>query len=271
MRPTFDKDKPLRVFEAFAGYGSQCLALERVAKHHPTFAYRLVGWSEIDKHAITAHNLLHPDAADLNFGDISKIDWDSVPDFDLLTYSSPCQDFSIAGLQKGGTEGSGTRSSLLWECRKAIRAKKPKYLLLENVKALVSKKFKPLFLQWLGELEGFGYANYWQVLNATDYGVPQNRERVFCLSIRKDAAEPFPYYRFPRPVPLTRCVQDLLQDEVHEKYYLSQKLIDYYMRTTADTRHNRKFEPTNGEGSAKCITTREGGRVENNYLIDDED
>lgn len=110
----------IRVFTAFSGYDSQCLALERLKRDYPSFDYELIGWSEIDKYAIQAHNALFPDWAECNYGDISKIDWAQVPDFDLFTYSSPCQDFSNAGLQRGGEEGSGTRSSLLWECRKAM-------------------------------------------------------------------------------------------------------------------------------------------------------
>jgi DNA (cytosine-5)-methyltransferase 1 len=100
-----------------------------------------VGWSEIEPSAIAAHNALFPELTDKNYGDIAKIDWSSVPDFDLFTYSSPCTDFSIAGNMDGGEKGSGTRSSLLWECERAIREKKPKYCILENVSALVSKAF----------------------------------------------------------------------------------------------------------------------------------
>lgn len=125
-------EQKIRVFTAFSGYDSQCLALERLKRDFPGFDYELVGWAEIDKYAIQGHNALFPQWADRNYGDISKIDWSEVPDFDLFTYSSPCQDFSNAGLQRGGAEGSGTRSSLLWECRRAIVAKRPKYLLLHT-------------------------------------------------------------------------------------------------------------------------------------------
>lgn len=144
----YSKERPLRVFTAFSGYDSQCLALERLKAKREGFDYELVGWSEIEPSAIKAHNLLFPMWADRNFGDISKIDWSKVADFDFFTYSSPCTDFSTAGLQRGGAEGSGTRSSLLWECRRAIVAKRPAYCMLENVKALVSRKFLPLFQKW---------------------------------------------------------------------------------------------------------------------------
>ena len=228
---SYSKEKPLRVFTAFSGYDSQCLALERLKGMHEGFDYELVGWSEIEPNAIKAHNLLFPQWKDRNFGDISKIDWDSAPDFDLFTYSSPCQDFSTAGLQKGGAEGSGTRSSLLWECRRAIVAKRPAYCMLENVKALVSRKFLPLFQKWCDELDCYGYTNYWQVLNAKDYGVPQNRERVFLISVRKDMAVDFPYgYKFPKPFPLERHLEDVLEPEcdVPRSYYISEKSKAYF-------------------------------------------
>ena len=224
MVKNYTKENPLRVFTAFSGYDSQCLALNRLG-----IDYDLVGWSEIDPAAIKAHNALFPQYEERNYGDISKIDWSQVPDFDLFTYSSPCTDFSNAGAQAGGEEGSGTRSSLLWECRKTILAKKPKYLLFENVKALVSDKFLYLFEKWCKELESSGYANYYQVLNSKDYGVPQSRERIFMVSILKTDDEPNPYYEFPRPVPLTKCVEDILEDNVPEKYYMKQEVTDRYI------------------------------------------
>ena len=224
MVKNYTKENPLRVFTAFSGYDSQCLALNRLG-----IDYDLVGWSEIDPAAIKAHNALFPQYEERNYGDISKIDWSQVPDFDLFTYSSPCTDFSNAGAQAGGEEGSGTRSSLLWECRKTILAKKPKYLLFENVKALVSDKFLYLFEKWCKELESYGYVNYYQVLNSKDYGVPQSRERIFMVSILKTDDEPDPYYEFPKPVPLTKCVEDILEDNVPEKYYMKQEVTDRYI------------------------------------------
>ena len=211
--------KELRVFTAFSGYDSQCLALNRLG-----IDYDLVGWSEIDKFAIKAHDALFPQWTERNFGDISQIDWKKVPDFDLFTYSSPCQDFSIAGKMRGGEDGSGTRSSLLWECRKAIYIKRPRYLLMENVSNLVSKRFIGLFHDWLRVLEDMGYTNYWQVLNAKDYGVPQNRKRVFVVSILNNL-HPF---TFPEKIELTKRLKDVLEEKVDEKYYIgnAQKIYD---------------------------------------------
>ena len=218
----------IKVFTAFSGYDSQMMALNRVAERHKgEIDFDLVGWSEIDKYAIKAHDLIFPQYKDRNYGDISQIDWAQVPDFDLFTYSSPCSDWSAAGLQRGGKEGSGTRSSLLWECRKAVIAKRPKYLLLENVKALVSKKFIPYFKKWCDELNDYGYYNYWKVMNAKDYGVPQNRERVFLVSIRKDVDSGD--FLFPEEFELTTFLKDVLEENVDDKYYLSEKSIDGFI------------------------------------------
>lgn len=151
------------------------------------------------------------------YGDISLLNTDKLPDIDLFTYSFPCQDVSIAGLQKGLEQGQ-TRSGLLYECERIIEGKKPKYLLLENVKNLVSKKFKPQFEEWLEYLESLGYSNYWQVLNAKDYGIPQNRERVFVVSILNDDKKDF---KFPSKQPLNLKLIDLLQTEIDEDLYIN--------------------------------------------------
>ena len=246
----------IKVFTAFSGYDSQMMALRRVAERHEgMICFDLVGWSEIDKYAIKAHDLLFPEYKDRNYGDISKIDWSAVPDFDLFTYSSPCQDWSNAGLQRGGEEGSGTRSSLLWECRKAIIAKKPKYLLLENVKALVGKKFKPYFDKWCNELSEYGYNSYWQVMNAKDYGIPQNRERVFLLSIRKDVDEGS--FVFPQKFELKEFLKDKLEDAVDDKYYLSEKSIEGFMG------HNERHEE---KGTGFLFKPKDANRGGNQQL-----
>lgn len=250
----------IKVFESFAGYGSQSMALE-LLKQDIGLDYEVVGISEIDKNAINAYyaardERLDPNSENYNaeyvesliankggyqpteellnrypnYGDISLIDWAIVPDFNLLTYSFPCTDISTAGLQKGLAEGSGTRSSLLWECAKAIQAKRPKYLLMENVKALVSDKFIPDFRRWAKWLEDMGYNNFYQILNAKDFGVPQNRERVFMISVLSEDA----VYYFPKPFKLERRLKDVLESNVDESYYLSddkiQDIIDHCNR-----------------------------------------
>jgi DNA (cytosine-5)-methyltransferase 1 len=228
METFYNESNPLRVFEAFGGYGSQSMALERLHRNFPQFAYRVVGYSDIDKDAIAAYMALHRGEGVVNYGDISKIDWNDVPDFDLFTYSFPCTDISQAGQQQGLSAGSGTRSSLLWECERAIECKRPKFLLMENVAALVSGKFIREYHKWLGILEGFGYASFGQVLNSKDYGVPQNRDRIFLVSIRRDGDEE-PRFYFPEPFPLKRRLKDVLEDHVDEKYYISDDRIRQFL------------------------------------------
>lgn len=261
----FNKDNPLRCFFAFEGYNSQGLALNRLKQHFPDFDWVCVGRSEIDKYAIQAADALFPDAKGKNFGDISKISWADVPDFDLFTMSSPCQDFSSAGLQKGGAEGSGTRSSLLWECRRAILSKKPKYIVFENVKALVSQKFLPYFLKWQNELASYGYSNFAKVLNSKCYNIPQNRERIFMVSILDENAS----YHFPEPFPLDKRLKDILEQEVDEKYYLSKKVIDTFIernKINEDKGNGFKFEPTDGDCVASSGLTMPGSRPCDNYI-----
>lgn len=274
----------LRVFTAFSGYDSQCLALEaikrdsvryindpRTPRCHFTcdFHYELVGWSEIDKYAIKAHNALFPQWADRNYGNISKIDWTKVPDFDLFTYSSPCQDFSQAGKQRGAAKGSGTRSSLLWECERAIEIKRPKYLLFENVTAIVSKKFIRLFNDWQFTLERLGYINFTQVLNAKTHGyptpVPQNRERVFMFSIL-DCDKPF---YFPDPQPLTQRLADILEPKVDESYYLSEQRINGLIASTqkeAKKGCGFTFAPKDNTDIANSICTLPANRKTDNFV-----
>ena len=201
---------------------------------YPDFDYDLVAWAEFDPEsstpperqpAVVAHNALFPQWADRNLGDMTKIDWTVVPDFDLLFYSTPCQSVSQAGLQHGFTEGSGARSSIIWNVRDAVREKRPKYLCLENVKAMVSGKFVGMFNLWQAELEKFGYKNFARVLNAKDYGVPQNRERIFLVSILRTEGDPEPAYHFPKPFPLETRLADVLEDEVDGRYFLSDDML----------------------------------------------
>lgn len=201
----------IKVFESFAGVGTQRMALRNLGIEH-----EVVGISEIDKFALKSYMAIHGETK--NFGDITKIKTEELSDFNLFTYSFPCQDISVAGKQEGLDEESGTRSSLLWECERIIKDKRPNYLLMENVKNLVGKRHKKNFDKWLEILEGYGYTNYWQVLNAKDYGIPQNRERVFVVS-RLDGKG----YTFPKPFELEIRLKDILEDEVDEKYYLREE------------------------------------------------
>ena len=219
----------IKVTELFSGIGSQVAALKRLGVD-----YECVGISEIDKYAIKSYEGINGPTH--NYGDISKID--RLDYTDLLIYSSPCVDFSLAGKQAGliDTDGKQTRSGLLLEVGRLLMKMSdekilPKYLLMENVKNLVGKKFKPAFDIWLKALEAIGYNNYWKVLNAKDYGVPQNRERVFVVSIRKDVDTHG--YTFPEPFKLNRRLKDVLETNVDEKYYLKQELVETFVERLA--------------------------------------
>lgn len=177
-------------------------------------------------------------------------------EIDLFTYSSPCQDISQAGKQMGLKEGSDTRSALLWRVADAVEVLRPKYLLQENVAALVSEKFMPDFQKWLDKLSSLGYVSRWARLNAKDYGVPQNRDRVFCLSMRKDVAFD---YQFPDPIPLKRKLEDVLQEEVDTRFFLKDEAVSKFLQANdKDTCvfHQFDIEPSHENAMAlKAILT----------------
>lgn len=240
----YTAENPLRLIELFAGIGSQTQALTNIG-----IAHRVVAISEIDKYAIQSYEAMHGKAN--NLGDIRKIE--ELPDADLWTYSFPCQDISVAG--KGAGIKEGTRSGLLFEVERLLRVASekgtlPKYLLLENVKNLVSKKFKADFDKWLDFLAELGYTNYWKVLNAKDYGIPQNRERVFCVSIRGEH-KPFV---FPKPKELTIRLRDMIDEAVDEKFYLKESTIRSILRSTFNSRRD-SIRP--GDGLANTLLARD--------------
>lgn len=207
----------------FSGYDSQIMAAEKLKRKYPDFKYTLRWWSEIDKYVCQAHDLIFPQYADRNLGDITAIDWNKFKeklngkDIDLFTYSSPCQDISVAGQHRGIDEKSNSRSSLLWKVESAIKALQPKFLLQENVPALVNNKYKDYFKKWIDILSDLGYISRWKLLNSRDFGVPQNRERLFCLSMRKDVAFDF---HFPEPIKLKKHLKNLLEKDVSQSYFL---------------------------------------------------
>lgn len=221
------------IITTFSGYDSQLMAADALREDYPNFRWTCMGWSDIDKYACQMHNIVFPLYADRALGDITKIDWHKVKqslqgrEVDLFTYSSPCQDISQAGKQMGLKEGSDTRSALLWHVADAVAVLKPKYLLQENVAALVSEKFMPDFKLWLAKLESLGYVNRWARLNAKDYGVPQNRDRVFCLSMRRDVAFD---YQFPEAFPLQTRLEDVLDEEVSERYFLKDDAVRKFLQ-----------------------------------------
>nr|DAX51471.1 MAG TPA: Cytosine specific methyltransferase [Caudoviricetes sp.] len=250
----------IKVIELFAGIGSQAMALRNIG-----IDYEIIGISEIDKFAFKSYEAIHGKTC--NFGDITKIS--ELPYCDLLTYSFPCQDLSVAGKQKGIDKG--TRSGLLLEVKRLLLKSKengtlPKYLLMENVKNLVGKKFIGDFEKWLSFLNSLGYYINWEVLNAKDYGIPQNRERVFVISSLENM-----HYKFPNPVELKSKMKDLLEEKVNEKYYLSEQCLKYFTDTKNRNGFIRgeKFNPQKLEdcNTAFAITTRAGSRPTDNFII----
>lgn len=263
--PTYPVDKnhgEKLILTTFSGYDSQLMAADVLAQQHPDFRWTCVGWSDIDKYACQMHDLIFPQFADKALGDITKINWQQVKthvggqEIDLFTYSSPCQDISQAGKQMGLKEGSDTRSALLWRVADAVEVLRPKYLLQENVAALVSEKFMPDFQKWLDKLSSLGYVSRWARLNAKDYGVPQNRDRVFCLSMRKDVAFD---YQFPAPIPLKRKLEDVLQEEVDTRFFLKDEAVSKFLQANdKDTCvfHQFEIEPSHENAMAlKAILT----------------
>lgn len=214
----------MKILSLFSGIGAFEKALKKIG-----IEYELIGFSEIDKYAIKSYCAIHNESEEKNLGDITKIDISKLPkDIDMITHGSPCQDFSIAGKQAGGDLGTGTRSSLMWNTINIVTYCKPKYVIWENVKNLLSKKHKHNFDSYLSIMESLGYNNYYQVLNAKDYGVPQNRERVYTISIRKDIDKG--NFVFPEKEELKLRLKDMLEDEVDEKYYLSDEKLKNYTR-----------------------------------------
>ena len=244
----------LRVLSLFSGIGAFEMALRNIE-----IDYELVNFCENDKYAIKSYCAIHGVDENLNLGDITKVSIENLPkDIDLITHGSPCQDFSVAGLQRGGDEGSKTRSSLMWNTVEIIKHCKPKYVIWENVKNVLSKKHKHNFDKYLKTLELLGYTNYWKVLNAKDYGVPQNRERVFVVSILGEHKP----YEFPKPIKLEKRLKDILEIEIDDKYYLSEKVQKRFKQTKSDNGENSIIGTTAPEfrtiGQRDLVYSKEG-------------
>ena len=207
----------LKVLELFGGIGACSKALSKLI-----IDYEIVDYVEIDKFAVASFNAIN----NTDFKPQDICNWDKSVEVDLIMHGSPCQDFSLAGKQEGGDEGSGTRSSLMYETLRIVEKLKPKYVIWENVKNIISKKHKHNFDNYLEKMNELGYCNYWQILNAKDYGIPQNRERVFTISIRKDIKND---YKFPNKQELKLKLKDFLEDNVDDKYYLNERAINYVL------------------------------------------
>ena len=229
----------IRVFSAFAGFDTQFIALLAYARWYnqntngPQIEFVLVGWCEIDEDAIASHNALFPEYAEkaveepgipeykgFHYKNIKKIKWEKVPHFDMIIYSYPCQSTTGAGKQRGMDKDSDAPSALVWYIEKAIEIRRPKICLLENVPALLTCKFDKPFEKWRDTVSEYGYRNTWSTMCAADYGVPQNRNRVFMVSLRDDINKSV---YFPKPIGCKVSAEDLLENVVDEKYYFSEE------------------------------------------------
>lgn len=208
----------MKVLSLFSGIGAFEMALRNIG-----IEYKLVGFSEIDKNAIKSYCVIHNVGMDKWLGDVSKIDTSNLPnDIDLLTHGSPCQSFSVEGKKLGGDEGSGTTSSLMWETVRIIRDTLPKVVVWENVKNVVSKAHRHNFDKYIDTLSELGYKSYWKIINSMEHGLPQNRERVFVVSILCDKE-----FDFPQPRGLDIQVKDLLENQVDDTYYLKPDALEW--------------------------------------------
>lgn len=323
-----------KILELFGGIGACSKALERLG-----IDYEIADYVEIDKYAVKSFNAIH----NTNFEPQDICEWNKDIEVDLLMHGSPCQSISLAGLQHGADKGSGTRSSLMWETVRIVEKLKPKYVIWENVKNLLSKKHRHNFDAYLEIMEQLGYTNYYQVLNAKDYGIPQNRERVFTISILGNENYEFPNkqdepnlqdflekdvdiktkpmcekafnkeyeqiitsdkeiyqcnvssgyqdckvgikvsptiragnncahilqrFEFPPKQELKLKLKDMLEDEVDEKYYLSDKMIKYISAT--GTANFKNPDCKINLDIARPLTTDQNKRAgTTNYLSDD--
>jgi DNA (cytosine-5)-methyltransferase 1 len=229
----------IKIFEAFAGYGTATFALKQLGIEH-----KLIGFSEIDKYAIQCFQQNH---GGTNYGDITKIDWSQVPDFDLLTGGFPCQSFSVAGKGLGHLDERGALANYL---TKALIEKQPKYFMFENVKGFMSKKHQEFKETLFNDWKNAGYEVSYQVLNTKEHGIPQNRERVFIIGIRKDIKQ-FGDFVFPEKEELKLKLKDLLEEQVEEKYFLSEQAVSRIM--------NSKFSQSFKNDNTKYIGTMTAG------------
>ena len=255
--------KKLRVLSLFSGIGAFEKALTNIGVD-----FDMVGFSEIDKYATKSYCAIHNVDESLNLGDITKIDLSNLPNADLITHGSPCTSFSLAGKGAGGDKGSDTPSSLMWYSVEIINRVKPKYVIWENVKNVLSKKHRHNFDLYIDTLDKMGYKSYFEVLNAKNYGVPQNRERIFVISI---LGEHKPFI-FPDEIPLKLKLKDILEESVEERYYLKDTK-DFFIKNSFKMEYRGngfRFAPhVKANANVGCtVTTRAGARMDDNFILD---
>ena len=261
----------IKVLSLFSGIGAFERAFCRIG-----LDWELVNYCEIDRWASLSYSMVNQCSESLNLRDVRTVTAETVRDrqVDLITYGFPCQDISIAGKQQGFVNDSGesTRSGLFFEALRIIKELRPRYAIAENVKALTSAKFENEFATVLSSLEEAGYNNYWRVLNAKDYGIPQNRERIFIVSIRKDLDTH--EFAFPDKLPLTKTLKDMLEPKVDEKYYINneraknliKQIKEKYIITDSTPVDGTIFDPK-VKDICNCIPARYDAGIQNQKSI----
>jgi DNA (cytosine-5)-methyltransferase 1 len=217
----------------FSGIGAFEKALSNIG-----LDYDLVGYSEIDKYPSAAYSAIHNVNEDKNLGDIKEINAEELEDFNLMTYGFPCQDISVAGGKEGFSEGKGTRSGLLWEAMRIAKEKKPQVMVAENVPNLLSNKFKDDLNNWLNLLDKMGYETNLVTLNAQNFGVPQNRKRVFIVSSLSKLNLQV------NSKSNKKVLKDILDKEVREKYYLNEEYHNRYKKSLDNEKLQDKIPQT---------------------------
>lgn len=240
--------KKLKVLSLFSGIGAFEKALMNIG-----IDYELINYCEIDSHASKCYSLIHNIDENLNLIDVTKIKTSNLKHFDLLTHGSPCQSFSKSGKQEGGIKGSGTQSSLIWETVRIIKDALPKYVIWENVKNVLSPKHKPVVEEYMKELENMGYTNYTPpkgYLNAKDFGIPQNRERVFIVSIL-GKHEPF---TFPKGFKLEKDLSEFI--DFREKDDITMNFYNRYLEVKGDISYDGFIKYINDLPTKKGVGTK---------------
>ena len=261
--------RTLRVGGFFTGIGAHHSALERIMASRPDIRFDVIFQCEFEPKTAKAYDVIHGETR--NLGDVCGVDnIGGELAVDLLYWTPPCQDISLAGKMAGNKEGSGTRSALVYEVPRILAAtperERPKYLVFEEVPMMISTKFMATFKDVLARLTALGYQHTYGIMNAADYGVAQSRKRCFMISKLGGPAPPL-----PKPIPLTKCLRDYLEPEpVADHYYLSEERLKgliWSNQKEQDAGRGFKFEPVTGERErARSITGKAGQRKTDNFV-----
>ncbi|HBG5344015.1 TPA: DNA (cytosine-5-)-methyltransferase [Clostridioides difficile] len=250
----------IKLLSLFSGLGAFEEALKNIC-----IQFKIINYCEIVPYISKSYSLIHDISEDLNLGDITKVNEHELKDFDLMTYGFPCQDISSLGSQKGFLDVNGnlTRSGRFFDAIRIAKHKKPKYMIAENVRALVSKPMKEDFETMIKLIDSIGYNSYFKIINSKEHGIPHSRNRVFIISIRKDIDDG--KFEFPNEIPLSIKASDLYDENVTPEFYL-QKCHQKYFN---DFRLKKKYSSLNSDVLI-CMSTKQGSKsCPQNFVHDD--